>query len=136
MGITVKHFLVNDQQEAVKVLKSLGILCLHSDRWLEADFLLHKKLSIVVTAQLQIRVVPNSALHRVLTEEIRVLRSEGTAYGVVVEDEELRTDLPTAIIAPRSDEQRSRMWWILGASEAQIMELNSSARSDAIHVST
>ena len=51
------------------------------------------------------------------------------AYGVVLEEEQTNADRPEAIITPRSDVQRCqmeawrRMWRILGASEAQILEL-------------
>jgi hypothetical protein len=83
----------------------------------------------IVTAWLQVKVIPNDALFCLLTEDMQCRKNGDKAYGVVLEEEQSNADRPEAIITPRSDVQRCqmeawrRMWRILGASEAQILEL-------------
>jgi hypothetical protein len=128
--IKVKHLLVNDKTEAIAFLKGRGICCKSPSGWENAEFRSHRRSSMkIVTAWLQVKVTPNDALFRLLTEDMQCLKNGDKAYGVVLEEEQTNADRPEAIITPRSDVQRCqmeawrRMWRILGASEAQILEL-------------
>jgi hypothetical protein len=87
--IKVKHLLVNDKAEAIAFLKSQGICCRSQSGWVNAEFRLHRRSSMkIVTAWLQVKVIPNDALFCLLTEDMQCRKNGDKAYGVVLEEEQ------------------------------------------------